>query len=62
MYGSAVWFIGLSRGIGSHVYYRGAPRYTMLAFGFTSLCSLRWYIRERESDVTIVYKVFTYLL
>ena len=41
MYGSAVWFLGLSRCIGSHMYYRGAPQYTMLIFRFPSLCTLR---------------------
>ena len=39
MYGSAVLFLGLPRGIGSHKYYRGAPQYTMLVFGFSSLCT-----------------------
>ena len=47
MYSSAVWFLGLSRGIGSHIYYIGAPQYTMLIFGFPSLHTLRQYIRQR---------------
>ena len=47
MYGSAVWFLGLSRAIGSHMYYEGAPQYTILAFRFSSLCTFRHNIRKR---------------
>ena len=47
MNGSAVWFLGLSRDIGSHMYYKGALQYTMLIFGFPSLCTLRQNIRKR---------------
>ena len=59
MYGSALWFIGLSRGIGSHEYYRGALQYIMLIFRFSSLCSLRQNVYK---DATIEYNIFTYLL
>ena len=59
MYGCAVLFLGLPRGIGPCKYYRGALQYTMLIFGFSSLCTLRQNIKK---DVTIVYNVFTYLL
>ena len=59
MYGSAVWFLGFSRGIGLHEYYREAPQYTMLIFGFSSLCTLR---QDVYKDATDVYNVFTYLL
>ena len=59
MYGSAVWFLGLSRSIGLHEYYRGAPQYTVLIFGFSSLCTLK---QDVYKDATIVYNVFAYLL
>ena len=59
MHGSAVWFLGLSKGIGSHEYYRGALQYTTLIFGSSSLCTLR---QDVNKDVTVVYNVFTYLL
>ena len=58
MYGSAVCFLGLSSGIGSGMYYRGASRYTMLVFGFSCLYTLR----QNIEDTTTVYNVFTYLL
>ena len=45
--GSAVWFLGLSRCIGSHMYFRGAPQYTMLIFGLSGLCTLRCNISKR---------------
>ena len=50
MYGNAVWFLRLSRGIGSCILYLilGAPQYTMLIFKFPSLCTLRQYIRRRH--------------
>ena len=49
MYGSAVWFLGMSRGIGLHMYYKGALQYTMFTFGFPSLCTLRGNIRKRNN-------------
>ena len=49
MCGSAVGFLGLLLGIGLCVYYKGALLYTALIFGFASLCTLRWYIRERHN-------------
>ena len=59
MYGSAVLFLGLSRGIGSCIYYVGALQYTTLIFGFSSLCIPR---QDVYKDATTVYNVFTYLL
>ena len=47
VYGSAVRFLGFSRGIGLHIYYIGTPQYTMLVFRFPSLHTLRQYIRQR---------------
>ena len=51
MYGNAVWFLGLSRGTVSHIIltYIGVLQYTTPIFRFTSLHSLRQYIR-RECD------------
>ena len=55
MYGSAVWFLGLSRGVGSHMYYRGAPQYTMLIFRFSSLCTLRQNIKRCDYCIQCIY-------
>ena len=55
MYGSAVWFLGLSRGMGSHMYYRGALQYTMLIFGFSSLCTLRQNIKRCNYCIQCIY-------
>ena len=60
MYGSAILFLGLSRGVG-HVY-RGAPQYTMLIFGFSSLCTLRWYIGDRAMTNVYNYLLQLYIL
>ena len=55
MYGSAVLFLGLSRGIGSHKYYRGTLQYTMLIFGFSSLCTLRQNIKRHDYCIQSIY-------
>ena len=58
MYGSAVLFLGLPRGIGSHKYYRGALQYTMLIFGFSSLCTLRQNIKKMQLLYTIYLPIY----
>ena len=56
MYGSAVWFLGLSRGIGSCMYFRGALQYTMLISGFSGLCTLRQNIRKgHDYCIQLIY-------
>ena len=55
MYGSAVLFLGLPRGIGSHKYCRGALQYTMLVFGFSSLCTLRWNIQRHVYCIQCIF-------
>ena len=65
MYGSTVWFLGLLRGIWLHKYYRGALQYTMLIFGLSSLCSLRWNIYKDATIFTMyspIYYDYIFLL
>ena len=56
MYGSAVQFLGLSRGIGSCMYYKGALQYITLTFVFPSLHTLRQNIRKRcDCGIQCIY-------
>ena len=64
MYGNAIWFFRFIWGYCvTHILNCiDALQYTTLIFGFTSLHSLRWYIRRKcDNYVHIIYLYYEYM-
>ena len=59
MYSSAVGYLNLSRGRGSCTLY-GGTGYTMLIFGFSSLCSLRQNVKRKVQILYTMYLLIYY--